>query len=77
MRNTAVFQICSSENDCYIFQVSAMNGEYSLTVGIKSLRKLCIMGGKRLLCWPPPKCHEELLQSCVFFFLFVVFGVHL
>ena len=24
------------------------------------------MAGRRLLCWPLPKYHEELLQYCVF-----------
>eukprot|EP00112_Aurelia_sp_Birch-Aquarium-sp1_P021840 Seg5975.1 transcript_id=Seg5975.1/GoldUCD/mRNA.D3Y31 product="Werner syndrome ATP-dependent helicase" protein_id=Seg5975.1/GoldUCD/D3Y31 len=34
MRDTAVFQICSSEMDCYVFQVSAMNG---FPIALKSL----------------------------------------
>ena len=77
MRDTAVFQICFSENDCYIFQVSAMNGEYSHTVGIISVKKHSIMGGKILLCWPSPNCHKGLLQNVCFSFFLDVFGVNL
>ena len=34
------------------------------------------MGGRRLLCWPPPKYLKQSLRYCVFFLLlFVVIGL--